>query len=249
MNARQIALVCSLLVACSSSEGSHPSTAEPKPRSSEPESPGTTEPPPPTPTEEDQNNPSNPNPPLGVGGGGTGDAIKLASAGDAACTFDVTYTNDPPAPDGSLRYTLSITKRDTREGTCKEMKGTNVLVSSSYEKPVAFIGKNEHERMIVVAYDGRFAADTAIYTRLVQIDWMTGQHLHEGQMAVQGTSPFPIPDALRPTSLTVDARDVVLGVAGQFPGAGAGDQFHAFYTGFLGPDPQMPSSASWAERD
>jgi hypothetical protein len=245
MHARSIALACALLSCSSSSEGTSPSPAPsrpaPPPASSDP----------PTPSGDDESSSSSsssPQAPLGLGKGGGGPPIALGHAGDDDCTFDLAYTIDAAAQDGSL-YTLTLTKRDTREGTCTEDKGKTVLVASSYEPPVAFIAKHAREKMIVVAFDGRYAHDSAIYTRLVQIDWTTGARLHEGEMAVTGTSPFPVPQMLRPRSLSVDDRDVILEITGPLPGAGDGESFRAVYSGFLGPDPQQPSPASYVERD
>jgi hypothetical protein len=246
MHARTIALACALLSCSSGSEGTSPSAAP-----SQPARPPA-DPPAPTPSGDDESSsssPSSPQVPLGLGKGGGGPPIALGHAGDDDCTFDLAYTIDAPANDGSPLFTLTLTKRDTREGTCTEDKGKTVLVASSYELPVAFIAKHAREKMIVVAFDGRYAHDSAVYTRLVQIDWATGARLHEGEMAVTGTSPFPVPQMLRPKSLAVDDRDVILDILGPLPGAGDGESFRAVYSGFLGPDPQLPSPASYVEPD
>ncbi len=169
----------------------------------------------------------------------------LATVGDAACTFEITYTSDDTS--GATKYTLRITKRDTHDGSCAEPKGTSTLLASSYERPVAFAAIDSHAKYLVVTFDGRYAPDSAIYTRLLQIDWTSGQHLHEGQMAVTGSSPFPVPDVLKPRDVAIEGRDVVLTVDGRLPGAGDGDTFAVTYAGFLDVDPQQPSPATHAE--
>ncbi|HEY8077340.1 MAG TPA: hypothetical protein VIF62_24610 [Labilithrix sp.] len=164
----------------------------------------------------------------------------LASVGDASCTFDIAYTTEASS------YTLHITKRDTHDGSCNEQKGTSTLLASSYEKPVAFAAVDARAKYLVVAFDGRYDATSAIYTRLVQIDWTTGLHLHEGEMAVGDASPFPVPAVLRPRAVSISGRDVILTVDGALPGAGDGASFVATYSDFLDVDPQQPSPAASA---
>jgi hypothetical protein len=136
-------------------------------------------------------------------------------------------------------------KMDTKPGSCMH-KGTIPLAPFSYEMPVGALALVPSTKMLAVTFSGQFDPTSVIYTRLVQIDYETGQLLHEGEMAVDGAPLWPPPAALHPTGLDARNNDVILRGTGDFPGAGGGTSFVATYTDFLGVDPQRPSPATSA---
>jgi hypothetical protein len=170
----------------------------------------------------------------------------IASIADTACTFELLSTSLPDDGSGIPRWSVSVMKTDTHPGSCTSHTGAISLVTQSYEQPTGALALVADTKMLAVTFDGQFAPTAVVYTRLVQIDYDTGQLLHEGEMVVQGTPLWPPPPALRPTGLQATANDVVLTGTGDFPGAGGGTKFVATFTDFLGVDRQLPSPATSA---
>jgi hypothetical protein len=137
-------------------------------------------------------------------------------------------------------------KTDTHAGSCTGHKGTIVLARSSTEQPRGYVAIVREQKFVVVTFDGQYEPGSAVYTRLVQIDYETGANLHEGEMAVVGWPVTPPPAVLRPTGLDASGHDVVLHGTGDFPGAGGGATFTATFQDFLEIDPQRPSPATSA---
>ncbi len=172
--------------------------------------------------------------------------VTIASIGDAACTFELQSADLGPDASGAPRWAVSLMKTDTHSGSCTSHKGTIMLAPFSYERPVGVLALVADTKMLAVSFDGQVQPTAVIYTRLVQVDYETGQLLHEGEMVVNGTPLWPPAPFLRPTALDATGHDVVLRGSGDFPGAGGGTSFVATYMNFLDIDPQRPSPADSA---
>jgi hypothetical protein len=173
--------------------------------------------------------------------------VSVAVVAELDCTiklWTLQTANAPPA------YALYLEKADTTAGSCGEPKGYRTLWAPSYTLPNAFLATHPTDRrLFAVAFDHKNtqSGSSPVQLQMQQIDWVSGDDLHHGGMAVKGSAPGT-PPVGSPTALTINGCDLTLEGTGDFPGAAGVDDgsWTAQYPGFLAPQTQPPTLADSA---
>jgi hypothetical protein len=140
-------------------------------------------------------------------------------------------------------------KSDAAGATCAEPKGFR-FVASSYVDPQVLVAQHSFDaRLFVVAHSlkGTPSGSSPVVLNVDQYDFATGDVLHSASNIVEG-APFSPPGPSRATQLTILGCDLIVRGDGSFAGAGGTNDgtFVATYNGFVAPEPQPVSAASFA---